>query len=113
MLTTNFVIVTRIGCFQPGEFSIEYDFHPISPVAITFSGNKVVDMKHPINEDTMVEESLYGKVLMAYEMDEIKSLYIILKNKTIFSIDDWEMSEVNQAISQHSVIKDFESLKLI
>ena len=115
MISTNFVVVDDIYFYSSSdgkeEYVVDFDFDHIMP--IMFSGNRVIKMEMPISKAFINESDCYGKILVAYEDDELKTFYLILKNRTIFSLDTWDIKEIKKALDYYSIIKEFESLKVI
>jgi hypothetical protein len=76
----------------------------IESIEICFEGNAVLSIVSNV--------PVYGRVLLC-RMDGIKTFFIVLKNKTIFSLDELSNSEIREIIKEYNVIKSFESLKMI
>lgn len=73
-------------------------------IEISFEGNRVFSIKS--------EDLIYGRVLLC-RMNEIKRFFIVLKNNTIFSLDELSINEIRNIMKEYEGIKDFESFKLI
>lgn len=72
-------------------------------VTITFEGNRVFEIDKPV----------HGRVLFC-KMDGLSAFFIVLKNKTIFSLDDrFPSSLIREMVDQYEALKEAPSFEIL
>jgi len=94
---------------------VAFDFNT-PPIKIAFRGNRIVsiDFIGGVYNELVIPEidTIYGKILLSY-LDGIQTFFIVLKNKTIFSIDYLPITTLQNIIINYETIREFDSFKLI
>jgi len=110
MIVSNFEVINHIFDDDTVIFEMEYP-----TITITFSGNTIKNIKldyYSIIEEDITVDDIYGKVLLSH-MDGLKRFFIVLRNKTIFCLDEYTITDINNIIESYETIKNLDSFKLI